>query len=295
MKSPHTKATHTMNLFFSTKRRISSVLSLGGGLLGLLLVAAPGVLSVGTQGGQEAGGLRLLGGLLLVVSMVLALCAWAANGRRQQLPSAGESPLGDPPVGKPDRYRPEVVEPGATPDDVPAADRWQVLPWVPLIVVALSVAAYVMLDQISVGMSVATRDKLRLPPVLLCALSWPVAASTAVICLIRALVRKARGGATRDLASPLVTAVFCGLSFPVWLLAMMMILQTASWTITRDVHGSILAASISRGTFPETPDPLGDRIARYRVEPASPMGATMKTKAGTGQSRGRNSVNHTTL
>ena len=151
-----------------------------------------GCFAVGTQGSQEPGGLRLLGGLLLVVSMVLALCAWAANGRRQQLPSAGESTLGEHLVGTSDRHSRGVVEPGATPGDAPAADRWQILPWVPLIVVALSVAAYVMLDQISVGMSAAARDKMRLPPVLLCGLAWPVAASTAVICLI-GTVRKAEG------------------------------------------------------------------------------------------------------
>ena len=138
--------------------------------------------------------------------------------------------------------------------------------------VALSVAAYVMLDQVSVGMTAATRDKLRLPPVLLCVLSWPVAAATAVICSIRSLFFKARGGAARDLASPLVTAVFCGLLF----------------------LGSTLATSISRCSFPKTPDPFGDGIARFRVEPAPPMGATMKTKAGTSQSHGRNFVNRTT-
>jgi hypothetical protein len=40
-----------------------------------------------------------------------------------------------------------VVERGATPGDAPAPDRWQILPWVPLIVVALSVTAYVMILQ----------------------------------------------------------------------------------------------------------------------------------------------------
>ena len=69
--------------------------------------------------------------------------------------------------------------------------------------------------------------------------------------------------------------------------AYVMILQAGSWTITRDVRGS-LVASISRCTSPGTPDPFGHWVARYRVEPASPMGATMKTQVGTGQSHGQN-------
>jgi hypothetical protein len=208
-----------VNPSISPKGIVSGVLILGAGLVGVLFLAAPNVLFAGIISHQDTVGLRLLGALLLVVSMISALCAWAASAGRQRPAHAEASVQG-------------VYRAADTHGVTPGLDRWQMLPWICSITVGLSAASYLVaftvleaLSQNGAVMSGADRDKVLITPVILFVLSWPAAAAISVICLVRALVIKARGGASGNIASPLFGALVCGLLFLFWCLALMGFLQ----------------------------------------------------------------------
>lgn len=176
------------------KRIIGGCLVLGSGPIGLLLLTAPNHWTASWLDYREA---RLYGGLLLVGGLISALCGWATAAQ--------------PPTSTASAHR-----------------RWQMLPWLPLVPAGLCVVAFLMLHQLTFDMAGSVRNKVLMPIVVLFVVTWSAAAGTAVISLLRGLVLKARGQVPGGIASSLCAAVLCGLSAPVWLMAVVLSLQAGT-------------------------------------------------------------------